>query len=547
MGRLVAGRYSQRVSVDRGGGHIPSARKGGFDVDPDTLTAFMFRSVVPGCIATVLIAVGAFGVGWLPINTSLVDVPVVDAMRSTTLGAVVCKGAIIVGVALLLQAWLRLGHDVMKGAVRDIRRLWIALAAWSIPIALAPPLFSRDVYSYFAQGKLMVAGIDPYTRGSSSVPGWFNDGVDPLWAETPTPYGQFFLLLSRGVAQFSGPHPYTAALVFRLFALIGVALMAWGIPRLATAGGINPNKALWLGVLNPLVLMHFVSGAHNDALMVGLIVTGLVLAVEHRALLGTVCVALACSVKPIGLLALPFVGLLWAGPASSWGKRWQRWAVVGALASAILVALGLVTGTGFGWLNALGTPGAVRTWLSPPTAVGMAIGSVLNWFGFEVTDTLVAICRGIGTVAGLVVVGWLCLKPEGRTPIRGCALALLTLVALGPVVQPWYMLWSLALFAAAGLSRMELRVALLLIAGFTLHGLVTSSATQDSLVHISDGLAALGVAMVLGIVLAVSPRERKLMFGESADFGLTPQDAPSAARCRLLTMRRPGTDLPAAD
>ena len=534
------------MSAESADGRIPSARRGGADVEADTFTAFAFRSIVPGCVATILIAVGAFGVGWLPINTALLEIPVVDAMRSTTLGAVICKGAIVIGVALLFQAWLLLGHDVMKGSIRDIRRLWITLVAWSVPLVLAPPLFSRDVYSYFAQGKLMVAGIDPYTHGSSSVPGWFNDGVDPLWAETPTPYGQFFLLLSRGVAQFAGPHPYTAALAFRVLALVGVALMAWGVPKLAGAGGINPIKALWLGVLNPLVLMHFVSGAHNDALMIGLIVSGLVLAVEHRALLGSACIALASSVKPIGLLALPFVGLIWAGPASSWSKRWQRWIIVGAVAVAILIGLTLVTGTGFGWVRALSTPGAVRTWLSPPTAIAMAIGAVLNWFGLDITDTLVTICRLIGTLVGLVVVGWLVLKPEGRTPIRGCALALLALVVLGPVVQPWYMLWCLALFAASGLSRIELRITLLLITGFTLHGLVTSSATQDSLVHVSDGLAVLGVAAVMGIVLAVSPRERKLMLGESEDFGLQPEDAPSSARYRLLTMRRPGSELPSA-
>ena len=41
----------------------------------------------------------------------------------------------------------------------------------------------------------------------------------------------------------------------------------------------------------------------------------------------------------------------------------------------------------------VGDPGKVRTWLSPPTALGMVVGGIGDWMGFEVTDTVVAIVR----------------------------------------------------------------------------------------------------------------------------------------------------------
>lgn len=498
----------------------------------------MLRAVIPGLIGTILIGIGALGVGWLPLDTAIVDNSVVDALRSTTLGAVISKTAVVAGVLLLLQSWLLLGYDVMRGLDKDIRRLWVALAAWCVPLMVTPPLFSRDVYSYFAQGKLMVAGIDPYTRGSSSVPGWFNDGVDPMWGEAPTPYGQFWLLLSRGVVQFTGPHPYSGALVMRLLTVAGVAMLAWGVPKIAFHCGISPSKALWLGVLNPLVLMHFVSGAHNDALMIGLVVVGFAVTLERLPILGVVLVTLGGSVKPVGLVALPFIGLLWAGATSSWGRIWLRWIYSAVIAAVLLGGLAIFTKTGLGWVAALATPGEVRTWLSPPTAVGMAVGGVLGLFGFDVTDNTVAIARLIGTVATLCVLAYLCLRPWGRTPIRGAALAFGTLVVLGPVVQPWYVLWSLPLFAAAGLSRIELKTALLGSAGFTLFGLVTSSATQDSLIQISDAVGMLVVAAVLALLLAASPRERRLVLGEQEDAGIMPDDAPARARRRMLTMQR---------
>ncbi len=505
----------------------------------DSWLDFAIRVVIPGTIGTILIGIGALGVGWLPLDTVLLDNPVVDALRSTPLGAMVSKVAVVAGVVLLLQSWLLLGYDVMRGLDRDIKRLWVALAAWCAPLMLCPPLFSRDVYSYFAQGKLMVAGIDPYTRGSSSVPGWFNDGVDPMWAEAPAPYGQFWLLLAKGVAQFTGPHPYSGALAMRLLTVAGVVLLAWAVPKIAFHCGISPSKALWLGVLNPLVLMHFVSGAHNDALMVGLVVAGFAVTLERFPILGVVLVTLGGSVKPIGLVALPFIGLLWAGASPRWPKIWLRWIYTGLISGFMLAVLAIYTKTGLGWIAALATPGEVRTWLSPPTAVGMALGGFFGAFGFEVTDTTVAIARLIGTAATVVILAWLCLRPWGRTPIRGAAIALFTLVALGPVVQPWYVLWSLPLFAAAGLNRIELKTALIGTAGFTLFGLVTSSATQDSLVQISDAFGLVVVAVVMALLLAVSPRERRLVLGEQDDAGITPDDPPAQARAKLLTMRRP--------
>ena len=514
---------------------VPPPRSSGRVKRAESFYDFALRSVIPGFVAAILVGIGALGVGWLPIETVLNDTSVVEALRTTTAGIVISKCSVAVGIVLLLQSWLLLGSDVLRGRVRDIRWLWGALAAWSLPLAITPPLFSRDVYSYFAQGKLMVEGVNPYTNGSATVPGWFSDGVDPMWAEAPTPYGQFWLLLARGVAEFIGPHPYSGALMMRLIALIGVGLLAWAVPKIATLCGIDGRKALWLGVLNPLVLMHFVSGAHNDALMVGLIAAGAALALMHQPVLGLILVTLGGSVKPIGLIAIPFIGLIWAGPITRMSRIWIRWLWSGLIAGSLLGVLALVTGTGLGWIAALSTPGEVRTWLSPPTAVGMAVGALFNVAGFEVVDTTVAIARLVGTVASLAILVWLCLRPFGRNPVRGMAIGLLAVVALGPVVQPWYLLWSLPIFAAVGLSRRGLRITIIGTAGFTLFGLLTSSATQDSLISIPDAIAAFLVAALLAVLLFASANERRLLLGSDGD-GLEPESAEDqvAARSQLL-------------
>ena len=104
-----------------------------------------------------------------------------------------------VGIALLLISWLRIGRELLfsKGTIRDIvagsahdgdaadaavpanaggdestlRRFNSILMAWAIPLALAAPLFSRDVYSYLMQGAMVRDGFDPYTEGAAANPG----------------------------------------------------------------------------------------------------------------------------------------------------------------------------------------------------------------------------------------------------------------------------------------------------------------------------------------------------------------------------------------
>jgi len=145
----------------------------------------------------------------------------------------------------------------------------------------------------------------------------------------------------------------------------------------------------------------------------------------------------------------------------------------------------------------------------------------------------------LGEIAAVVIVAYLCLKPQGRTAVRSLMLAFLAVVALGPVVQPWYLLWALPLAAASGLSRRELRIVVALTAAFTLYGLCETSATADSLLELSDGLAMLAAAAAVGLAVSISPRERALVFGGDMAAGLVPDDLPAAARRERLVVRDP--------
>ena len=60
----------------------------------------------------------------------------------------------------------------------------------------------------------------------------------------------------------------------RVVVLLGVGLIVWATPRLARRCGVAEVSALWLGAANPLLIMHLVAGIHNEAPMMGLMLTG---------------------------------------------------------------------------------------------------------------------------------------------------------------------------------------------------------------------------------------------------------------------------------
>jgi alpha-1,6-mannosyltransferase len=237
--------------------------------------------------------------------------------------------------------------------------------------------------------------------------------------------------------------------------------------------------------------------------MVGLLVAGMTYAMEKRPLVGLVLVSLAGAVKAPALLGLPFVGIAWAGPGSTFWRRLRKWVVSGLVALGVFVLLNLVTGLNFGWLSSLGTPGQVRTWLSPTTALGMTTGNLLDAVGLGYrVDGAVDAWRDIGALVTVAILVYLVLTGHKRSPARGLGLSLLTLVLLGPVVQTWYLLWGLVILAGAGLTRNGTRAAVLVSVGFTVFAVANAGSTVPTNIFLADGpVTLISVAVVAALLL----------------------------------------------
>ncbi|SCF46396.1 polyprenol phosphomannose-dependent alpha 1,6 mannosyltransferase MptB [Micromonospora mirobrigensis] len=361
----------------------------------------------------------------------------------------------LVGTGLLVGCWWAL-----RAGAPSTRWAYLTAGLWLLPLLVAPPIGSRDAYSYACQGWSYAAGRDPYTTGVAAAGCPWVDTVAPIWRDTPAPYGPPFLLLAALAVTLGGGLTGTIV-VLRLYAVAGVLLAALCLPGLARAAGVPTRRAAWLALACPLVGVHLVAGAHNDAVLLGLLLLGLLVLVRlpgrpAALLLAGVLFGLAVGVKATAVVVLPFAALLAVAGRYN-GRALLRdggLLVVGALGT--LVATSLLSGLGPGWLAGLARSGDTRQWTSPPTAVGFVVDYVRVWTGAG--RGAVPVARAVALVLLAVVLvalwwwAWTTLRRQPadrpRVALLGAGLALAATVLLSPVFHPWYATWPLFLLAA---------------------------------------------------------------------------------------------------
>ncbi|QWF77716.1 Alpha-(1-_6)-mannopyranosyltransferase A [Amycolatopsis sp. CA-230715] len=402
------------------------------------------KNTVAGVAGSTLIALGAFGAGATLRHDPVLSGTVLDAGRYGH-GRTIATAVVYLGLALLLVAWVRLGQSTRDGrdGAREVAR---AVWAWSAPLLLAPPLLSTDLYHYLAQGLVASEGHDPYTTVPAELSGPIVDNAGGQWQAVPSPYGPLFILLMKGVVAATGS-PLPAALLARLVLVTGLALLCRALPALCRHLGARPERALWIGAANPLVLLHLMSGAHNDLLMIGLLAAGTALVLDRAPVRGFALVALAAAVKATAAVALPFLVWVWAAHLARHGKpRWRGFTrATAAGLSTVVVVFGLCTvlaGVDLGWIRTMGGNAVLDPLLSVPTALGRLTGLFVDigLTGFRLAGWI--------ALGGIVAWLWWRARAGGAVAVRCAAAALLATALLTPVSLPWYLTWPLALGAA---------------------------------------------------------------------------------------------------
>ena len=492
--------------IGRAGSRSASLHRGtesplAFRVDHRELRRFTWLRWL-GTLGAILVLVGGVGAGATPVVGNVFWETPVGSM----LGRMLISSTIVTftGIGMLIAAWLGVGAFVASGARTrvtsvDTGMLVRTFAAWVIPLIFTAPLFTQDIYSYLAQGAVVDRGMDPYAAGPVELLGTEDPlarSVPLIWADSPSPYGPTAMVVAWAIAAVTDDAVLPSVFLHRAVSVASLYVVAWALVRLAQRCGVSPQFALWLGVLNPLTLLHLVGGVHNEALLLAFLLSGMELClvalhgkpipgtpddpVEPRSpalsrngwllfAAGVALIAMAGMVKVTGFVALGFVGMALARRFGFTTMAVARAAAVtAATAAATIVAFCLASGLGFGWITSQGGAATVRSWMSLPTLLGISSGFAGRVLGIgDVSEAALSLTRGLGILlaaAWLLRMLWATFR--GRIhPLGGYGLAMFAMVLLFPVVHPWYLLWALVPLSGWA-DRSQFRVAVVAYSAF---------------------------------------------------------------------------------
>jgi len=169
-------------------------------------------------------------------------------------------------------------YRIVRG--NNTQRLWNIVLITPIAFGLIHffifPISSTDLYDYVSRGRISgVHAGNPFVRVPDDYP---DDAYVQLaaWRKDPSAYGPFWEVLSGLIGRYSGGPLWNDMLAYK-----GIALMSYLCSTLFIASilrRIVPHRSLagtLLFAWNPLVLFEGVANAHNDMLMVALLLGGI--------------------------------------------------------------------------------------------------------------------------------------------------------------------------------------------------------------------------------------------------------------------------------
>jgi alpha-1,6-mannosyltransferase len=228
-------------------------------------------------------------------------------------------GFVVVGVAYLGAILLL---DLGVAAVRGALFVLVAFELiFQLTLFLLPGLYTTDIFSYVMYGHISaIYNLNPYIYPPNFFPahellnGYW---IHPIWFDAPTVYGPLWTdlgwVIARAIAGFSLIHQVFAyKLLMNLVQLVNLALVWWLLARLMPDRPRARLTAFAVFAWNPVMLFDGPGNAHNDVLMVTLLLLGVaplalnVTRPSNRAwLAGTFFVGMSALIKyTTGLVGL---------------------------------------------------------------------------------------------------------------------------------------------------------------------------------------------------------------------------------------------------
>jgi hypothetical protein len=172
--------------------------------------------------------------------------------------------------AYAFAVWLAWKGGVARGAVVGILALAIAMR---VPVILAPPYLSADVYRYVWDGRVEVAGFNPYRHApaDAELAALRDQTIYPQIGSqyAPTIYPPLAEAVFYLVSRVSGTITAMKAATV-IFDLIAIVLLA----RLLAIEGL-PTARVLIYAWHPLPVWEFAGSGHIDAVFIACLLAAL--------------------------------------------------------------------------------------------------------------------------------------------------------------------------------------------------------------------------------------------------------------------------------
>ena len=310
---------------------------------------------------------------------------------------------------------------------------WILAAAILFRLTLLPtdPSLSDDLYRYLWDGRVQLAGINPYLHPPESEQLLFlrNELWEPInHKEISTIYPPLSQILFR-LSYAASPTVLMMKAILTTFDCAIVLLLV----RILQSRGEDPRRVV-LYAWNPLPIMEVAGSGHLDPFGVFLLLSSLYLLTRRQRAAAAWTLAGAFMAKLLPILVLP---ILWRDADSRW-REWKSRLPLLWFAVGTAVALFLFADAGGKIFSGL------RIFLAKwrfNDAVFSLLYAAIKEPGADPDDA--ALYGAKLLCAGLLLGAAVWAFARYRDPYRAAAAILGANLLLSPVLHPWYLLWVL--------------------------------------------------------------------------------------------------------
>lgn len=328
----------------------------------------------------------------------------------------------------------------LRTAEKSAAQIFAFAILFRMTLLVATPSLSDDIYRYIWDGRVQLAGINPYQHApeSPALEALRNDVYYPAinHKQIRTIYPPVAQLFFAAVCLIDA-----SPVVMKVFLVLCEVAMLFLLLKILTLRGLSGERLL-LYAWNPLAILEIAGSGHMDALAIGLLMLAIYLLLLRRKVPSVVALGAAILSKLVPLLAVP---VFWRYMGSGTGTLRSAWLLprgrIAMLGLPLILIGGYAVYAGAGADHILDGLTVYLTKWRFNDGIYTILYELLRQPELAWDDVALERARVVCSIA-LVAIAIITLI-RVQDPLKIVFLLMAAHLLLSPTVHPWYLLWVL--------------------------------------------------------------------------------------------------------